>query len=214
MKLSISKVKIDEQLYPRAQLDPMHVARLTAALQSGAQFPAIVVEARTYRLVDGRNRCEACKAIGIKTIEALEKTYRNEADLFADAVRLNSSHGLPLDAESVRSAVLRLYGFGYTREAISEVTRVPVDHLEVIRRGYKDKQNGQPIAVKGYKDEPVVSDKEKERARRFSSEKAMFYVKQLDQMFADDLYPRTRLFGDAMDDLVRLWTLTKPKMPT
>jgi hypothetical protein len=212
MKLSISKIKIDEQLYPRAHMDPLHISRLAAALRTGAKFPPIVVEAKTYRLVDGRNRCEAHKGVGIKTIEAVEKVYRNEADFFADAVRLNAAHGQPLDAESMRTAIIRLYSFGYSKEVISELVRVPTDHLETVRRGFDDvKSNGPPVAVKGDSKQPAISEKQKELARRFSSEKAIFYVKQLVQMFDDDVHPRTRLFRDQMDDLVRLWTLVKPK---
>jgi hypothetical protein len=214
MKLSISKIKIDEQLYPRAHMDPEHISRLTAALQAGAHFPPIVVEAKTYRLVDGRNRCEAHKGVGIKTIEAIEKVYRNEADFFADAVRLNASHGQPLDAASTRSAIIRLYSFGYSKEVISELIRVPADHLEMIRRGFDDaKGNGKPIAVKGDGEQPVISEKRKELIRKFAGEKAMFYVRQLVQMLEEDVHPKTRLFHDTMNDLMKWWNLVKANSP-
>src|SRR5580765_6491751 len=129
MKLPIEKIVIDEAIYPRSSVNDSNVSKLVLALNTGTVLPPITVEAKTFRLVDGRHRYEAYKKIGLKTIEATAKVYKNEADLFADAVRNNIGHGLPLDGYTVRAAIIRLSEYGYTKEAISDVVRMPVAQL-------------------------------------------------------------------------------------
>ena len=61
----------------------------------GAALPPIVVERETSRVVDGFHRVEAHRRVHGREalVEAIEKNYASEAELFEDAVRLNASHG-------------------------------------------------------------------------------------------------------------------------
>lgn len=72
-----------------------HVRQLAEALSSGAVFPPIVVERKSSRVVDGFHRVEALRRVRGREalVEAVEKDYRNEAELVLDAMRLNARHG-------------------------------------------------------------------------------------------------------------------------
>jgi hypothetical protein len=207
-KIQLSKIVIDDSIYPRTAVSDFHVGRIVAALKTGVKLPPLMVEARTNRLVDGRHRFEACRREGYKTVEVIEKVYSSEADLFADAVRLNVGHGEPLDQYCVRSAIIRLTEYGYRREQISEVVRLPIDQIEKIERGFAMAQNGKPVALKGGLDHlkgRTLDPQQIEVNRHYSGSKAVFYVRKICDLLENDMAPTTRTFIDEMDRLVALW---------
>lgn len=94
-KRFVSGLVLDRELSPRARLGSNHVRQLAEALRAGATLPPIVVERETSRVVDGFHRVEAHRRVQGREalVDAIEKEYATEADLFEDAVRLNSAHG-------------------------------------------------------------------------------------------------------------------------
>jgi ParB-like chromosome segregation protein Spo0J len=160
------------------------------ALQSGAEFPPITIEKKTFRLVDGRHRYEAFKRSGKHQIEVVEKRYLSEKELFAAAVILNIGHGAQFDSVSLERSIQRLTAFGYSQEHISKIVRVPPAFMTDIFRGYVKAEKGQPIATKGIsngyragKEEKAISHVKNVRqkhlqALRESSQKrkAIFYA--------------------------------------
>jgi hypothetical protein len=207
-KIAISKIVIDETIYPRTSVSEFNVNRLVAALKTGVKLPSIIVEAKTYRLVDGRHRYDAYKKEGLKTIEVIEKVYASEADLFADAVRYNIGHGEPLDQYTIRNAIIRLTAYGYQREQISDVVRLPLDTIEKIERGFAASQDGKPVALKGglnHLKGRTLDPQQMEINKHYSGGKAIFYVKQICDLLENDIAPTTAGFAAEMDRLVMLW---------
>ena len=98
--LMLSELVIDFSVYPRVGVDPQHQAALVEAMENGASFPPIVICRRSRRIVDGFHRCGAYRqAYGDEhRVDVVEKEYRDEATLFLDAMRYNSSHGRILTA--------------------------------------------------------------------------------------------------------------------
>lgn len=94
-KRPISGLVLERGLSPRANLSSNLVRQLVEAVRAGAVLPPIVAEKGTSRVVDGFHRVEAHRrAHGREAlIEVLEKDYADEAEMFLDAVRLNSAHG-------------------------------------------------------------------------------------------------------------------------
>lgn len=207
-KVSMSKIVIDGAIYPRSSVSEFNVNRLVAALKTNAKLPPILVEAKTYRLVDGRHRYEAYKKEQLKTIEVIEKVYASEADLFADAVRCNIGHGEPLDQYTVRNAIIRLTAYGYEREQISDVVRLPLDMIEKIERGFAASQDGKPLALKGglnHLKGQTLDPQQIEINKHYSGGKAIFYVKQICDLLENNMAPTTAGFAAEMDRLVTLW---------
>lgn len=213
-KLALSEIVIDENLYPRKEPSSFNVTRLVQALLSGAKLPPIVIESSTKRLVDGRTRYLAHERLEIASIDVTKKTYATDADLFADAVRLNIVHGEPLDSYCIQNAIIRLEDFGYSKEKISEVVRLPVDRIEKIERGFASNHSGKPVAIKGglsHLHGRVLTSDQQAVNRRYSGGKAIFHLKQLCELLENDIWPETSLFASEMDRLVSLWAAISNK---
>lgn len=217
-KIEVTDIVIDEAIYPRSAVSEFNVNRLVAALKTNAVLPPITVEGGTRRLVDGRHRYEAYRKEGLKTIEVIEKVYASEADLFADAVRCNIGHGEPLDQYTVRNAIIRLTSYGYEREQISEVVRLPTEQIERIERGFAVTQDGKPVALKGglsYLKGRTLDPQQMEVNKHYSGGKAVFYINQLCNLLENEMAPDTVSFAAGMDRLVDLWGKTSQRpLPT
>jgi hypothetical protein len=217
--MNINRIVTDKSVYPRTRVSQFSVRRLVFALQSGATFPPLIIEASTKRLVDGWHRLEAYREENIKTVNVIEKVYATEGDLFADAVRLNIGHGEPLDQYSTRNAVIRLTDYGFEREQISEAVRLPPVQIDKIRRGFaSDEMTGGPIALKGGLDHlrgQPLSVEQQSVNRHYSGTKATFYARQIRELLEHDMWPnRSVNFAHEMDSLVELWLAIRRRRPS
>lgn len=90
---------------PRLSGEDLNHVRLLA--QSGATLPPILVHRPTMRVIDGMHRLRAARLRGESHIEV---TYYDgdEAGAFIEAVRANTTHGLPLTLADRRAAALRI----------------------------------------------------------------------------------------------------------
>lgn len=215
-KISITKIKIDEAIYPRSGVSEFNVGRLVSALKTGSKLPPLTVEAKSYRLVDGRHRYEAFLRESVDKVDVTEKVYASEADLFADAVRHNVGHGEPLDQYTIRAAVIRLSEYGYSRERISEVVRLTVDQLEKIERGFAtDATTGKPMALKGglrHLAGQSLTPGQIQVNKHYSGGKATFYVRQISELLRNGMWPdQSEAFVAGMDELVELWSSLRKK---
>jgi hypothetical protein len=213
-KMLLSDIKLDKKIYPRKTVSELNVGRLVAALSCGTKLPPVTVDANSNRLVDGWHRHAAYSKVGADEIPVVKKTYATEADLFADAVRLNSSHGEPLDSYSIQNAIIKLEKYGYTREQISLVIHRSVPKIEKIERGFASNEKGEPVAVKGglsHLAGAVLSDEQIKFNQDYGGTKALFYVRQLAQMLEANACPDTASFRDGMDRVVALWTARASK---
>lgn len=93
-----NELAVDLDVYPRSEVDEDNVDRLTDALRANAKLPPLIIESSTKRIVDGVHRWHANMAVYGDSVEipCIEKSYRDDADLFLDAVRLNAVHGATL----------------------------------------------------------------------------------------------------------------------
>jgi hypothetical protein len=207
--IAINKIVLDDSIYPRNGTSDIHVSRLVASLKLGGKLPPMIVEASTMRLVDGRHRYKAYEHLEISKVSVEQKVYSTEADLFADCVRCNIAHGEPLDQYSVRAAIVRLEKYGYTRDRISDVVRMPIETLEKIERGFAANESGEPVALKGglsHLSGAVLSAAQLNVNRHYSGGKASFYARQLSELLENNMWPeRSQSFAHQMDRLVSLW---------
>lgn len=98
VELRAAEVVLDYNVYPRNKVDATHVKLIRAAMRGGNSLPPIVVEGKSRRAVDGFHRdVAALREYGEDaTIKAELREYESDAELFLDAVRLNSGHGANL----------------------------------------------------------------------------------------------------------------------
>jgi hypothetical protein len=94
-----AEVILDFDLYPRNDLDSHNVRRIVESMQAGIEMPPIIRDQKSHRCVDGFHRLRAAiRLYGDNSeVSVIDRTYKNEAEIFLDAMRLNASHGVGLD---------------------------------------------------------------------------------------------------------------------
>lgn len=98
MKVKVSSLKLNYNLYPREELDENNITRMIEALKAGVSLPPVLADKKTKIVIDGFHRREAYRLLyGEKSeIAVIYKEYTNIKDMFLDAVRLNASQGKTL----------------------------------------------------------------------------------------------------------------------
>lgn len=109
--LKAAELIMDWSLWPRHtanDLDSTNLARIKEAILAKINLPPIIVDAKTLRIVDGMHRLSSYMKIYGEDVdvEVELRQYKNEAEIFLDAVRLNSQQGLPLEPKDKAHAIL------------------------------------------------------------------------------------------------------------
>lgn len=131
MYINIETILIDENLYPRNQVYWKNTQQLMGALKVGSILPPIVVGKRDgrYVILDGRHRYEAHLRLKKKKIAAMV-THLKEDQWFAEAVRLNTTHGHGLSYQEKLSASMILQRNNYAPAEIAKIVHIPLSNLE------------------------------------------------------------------------------------
>ena len=127
--MAVRKVKaveliFDWSLWPRHKaesLDSTNLRQIRDALRAGVLFPPVIIS-HDMRIVDGFHRTRAVLDVGGPgaTICAEVRMYKNDADMFLDAGRLNN-HGLKLGPIDRAHFILKAQKMSIPNEAIASV---------------------------------------------------------------------------------------------
>lgn len=99
----IGDVRWDPSVYPRSKWSTATIERYAEALESGAGFPPIVLEAGTGRLLDGKHRFEAYKQAGREEILAEWHVVPEGMTPKYYAATLSAAHGDRLSNADLRA---------------------------------------------------------------------------------------------------------------
>ncbi len=91
--VSITVPVWDPKVYPRAKWSTSTIDRYADALDGGEQFPAIVLEEGTHRLLDGKHRFEAHKKAGRTEILVEYRAVPDGMSAKLFAASLSARHG-------------------------------------------------------------------------------------------------------------------------
>lgn len=146
----IDRLVEDLTIYPRCAVDDQHVRALLDALRVGVTLPPPIIDAVSSRIVDGWHRVRAYRHMLGPTgsIEVIARTYASEAELIADAVRCNASHGRRLSRVDQVRSILLLEQAGVDHRAISAILRVPEERVQSLRVRVAYVDGGQPEPLK------------------------------------------------------------------
>jgi len=135
----ISDLVWDLNLYPRCQVDRETVENYARALKAGSVFPPVKVGLMNGEkvIVDGIHRIRARKLLRIKYIDCAELPFNSEAELFAEAVRLNSSHGKSLDKKDLKWSIKQLQKFKFSVKEIVALVHVPASEVHRVTPSIK-----------------------------------------------------------------------------
>lgn len=143
IKRKLAELILDYNFYPRTQIDSSHVRYLRIAHEGGAHLPPPITDRKSKRVVDGFHRVTMYRRIDPETeINVIEKNYKDEAAMFAEAMRLNAHHGRnlgPFDrmhcilrAEELKMTVDQIAAnLSMTVEAIGELKTDRIGNLRV-----------------------------------------------------------------------------------
>jgi uncharacterized ParB-like nuclease family protein len=137
--IALSKLIVDEELYPRQNVNEVHVRSMVRTLQGKQELPPIVVwkqgtnGSTQLTIVDGWHRYQATSRTGAKSIRADIRNYKDKAEAFKDAVALNTAHGLRLDDNDCQKVIETGELLGLKEFELALVLRTSIQHLHVLK---------------------------------------------------------------------------------
>lgn len=132
--VSVQKIEdlvFDWRLYPRKQIDQQVVENYARALRAGSVFPSVKVGLFNGRkiLVDGVHRVSSRKLLKIGYVDCSILPFHSEAELFAEAVRLNSSHGKAFCEIELKENIKRLQKYKFDTNDIVAICHLPASEI-------------------------------------------------------------------------------------
>jgi hypothetical protein len=160
--IPLDRIKDDVAISPRLKLLPSQVKQFALIMRERGiePFPAVVLAARRddgfYRVLDGRHRVAAGRLAGVAGFPAVVRPPMSERELFAEAVRLSSCHGLKLNNREKRQAVDQLVrDFTEKEKSTRELAEIAgVSHSFVAGRRRKLQQGPRPEKEPGRRKPP------------------------------------------------------------
>lgn len=107
-KVPVNKLVTDPSLIIRQGLNQDAVLRYRELLREKKKCPALKVQAKTLKVIDGYHRLNAAKAEDIKEL-GCELWDVPDSELRALAYRFNAKHGVPLSIEERNKIISDLY---------------------------------------------------------------------------------------------------------
>jgi ParB-like nuclease family protein len=181
----------DHEMYPRTQIDNTHVRSLVMAIQTGEQLPAIKVDRKTKRIVDGFHRHQAHIKAGIVEIEVEWVNAKNDQDFFAMAAEANSRHGRPYSPFDRARIRQRAEDLGLEIERVSHILRMPLESLIVQKEQvFARDEDGKEVPLKRtfiHKAGEVLNPPQIETNRKSGGMNISFYANQISDAIESDL---------------------------
>ena len=133
-RVSVEKIRdlvLDWRLYPRKQVDQVVVENYARALRAGANFPYIKVGVLDGKkiIVDGVHRIRSRELLKIDYVDCAILHFQSESELFAEAVRLNSSHGKGFSEVELNVNIRRLKRYKFDVNDIVAICHVPASEI-------------------------------------------------------------------------------------
>ena len=129
--MKVSELLLDYDLYPRDRIEPYNVNQMVEALKAGRELPPIIVDRKSLRVVDGFHRVRAYqKLYGLDAEIPVElRDYKDDAQMFTDAVRLNANHGRQLSTYDRARCIARAESLKLEPEVISSMLNMTVERI-------------------------------------------------------------------------------------
>lgn len=129
--IKASELVEDFDLYPRGDVDGTHVLSLVQAIEAGVSLPPIIACKKTKRIVDGFHRRRAFIRVGGEDAEVpvLLKSYKTDAELYAEAMMANSAHGRRMTSVDYARATTKARALGLDDATIAKCLHMTIDKV-------------------------------------------------------------------------------------
>lgn len=190
--IPLAALVMDFNIYPRHRVDPYHVRGMVETLRSGATLPPIRVDRASKRVVDGFHRVEAYRQLSGDTakVPAALVSYKTEADLLADAVRLNAAHGRPLTTQDKVRCIILLEKQGTALARVGQLLHLTEERVTQLKAEKMATAAQEPIALKFTTAHMAGQDLTPEQASynvKAGGMHQLFYVHQVTAMLEHDM---------------------------
>jgi hypothetical protein len=191
-KYKVSELVLDFDVYPRGQVDSQHAGYIAAAIEAGVELPPGIICKKTKRIVDGAHRHRALRHVygDDATMECIERTYKTEAALLLDAIRLNAHHGRCLTQFDRTRCITLAQKLEIDDTLLADAMSVKVDKLAELRTDRTAQDATLTIPIKrtiqhmaGQK----LTKRQVEANGRLSGMNQAFYVNQLIELIESDM---------------------------
>lgn len=108
--LPLDAIVWDPSIYPRSKWSSSTIDRYVDALEAGDEFPPVIVEADSMRLLDGKHRLEAHRKAGRSTIVTERRTIPDGVPVKLYAASLSARHGDRMAVADLRDVCREVYG--------------------------------------------------------------------------------------------------------
>lgn len=130
--LKLGSIVCDYEYSVRMTIDTHTVNKYANNMKAGAKFPPIILEKDTKKIICGFNRYNAYKKVYDPDYEipVILKKYKDNKELFVDAVKDNTCHGMPLTKWDIQNIISKAKEHNLDDRAIAELIGVPQNILE------------------------------------------------------------------------------------
>jgi len=213
--MKAAEVVLDFELYPRNNVDSHNVGTIIDAMVAGVELPPIIIDKKSKRVIDGFHRVKAhLRLLGDDArINVIEKSYKNEAAMFLDAMRYNASHGARLDPCDRTHCIIIAEKLGLTNDQIAGALNMKPDKLGALRADRMATSGGLNIALKRtvrHLAGQNLTERQNEANDKLSGMNQQFYANQLIELIESKmldlsdakLLERLRLLHDLLDGVL------------
>ena len=191
-KLKVVSLVLDFTIYPRMNVDGTHVSRIAQAMSQGVEFPPIVICKKTKRVVDGFHRTKGLLRLygDDAEVECVEKTYRNDGELFLDAIKYNADHGRILTSYDRTHCALAASEMGIDDDLLCAAMHVDPKILADMREGGSVRVGKMTLPLKRTIRHMAGQNLTKGQAQaneKLSGMRQVFYVNQVILLVENDL---------------------------
>jgi hypothetical protein len=183
-KIPVAELVEDLDFYPRGQVDSHHVTEIMESMRAGVEMPPIIADKQSHRIIDGlhRKRAEERENGPEATIACIEKTYRNDQEMFEDAMRLNARHGRRFSPFDKARAILIAGRLGISDEKVAGALGITLDRVGSLREEKTAKAGSLSVPLKrtiGHMAGKRLNKGQASANKRLGGMNQLFYVNQL-----------------------------------
>ena len=134
-KIAIGKLVFDFDLYPRSDVDSHNIAYMSQAEDAGVEFPPVLIDKKSKRIVDGFHRVKMYrqKYDDNYQIEVIEKIYGSEKEILLDAIRCNASHGKMLSRHDRVRCILQSEKMKLKIDEVASALSMTVEKIKELK---------------------------------------------------------------------------------
>lgn len=183
-QVPLRSIVLDEDIQVRG-VEPNTVSQYAEHMRAGCEFPPLILDKSTKRIVCGFHRYEAYKKVRQPNYKAacLLIDFADDAAIVRYAAQDNARHGRPLDTWDKKLLISRLQEYGDTLDEIAELLGVRPEKVY--------KLASEVVVVRGEDaPKPVKWSGRELRGRELSAEQYQYHVDH------DSGQPTARLVSD------------------